>query len=329
MEIFARSFKKLPRTWLLSLAAVLALSIPAALAQDDYTPPPMFDVPDPLPPANANPPKDEPRQGIPIISKPVPEPKRSQPVIEKPAIKSSSAPAPLPSMKPGHSDLKKPQQQPAKKVKIDVPIPSKKPPVPQKVAQKIEKKIKREGVVKGPKTMPAVPAKDYETETLFKGEDGELEGAILKRHTEELVEPAKPEQPQIEVSEEDLAALNIFELQGGLARKIVIPFAQAQKELSDKAMASIRVKSAEILDANPDWRLQLMSYATPFDEGQSSDRRLSLNRALMVREALLAHDIEARKIDVRAMGNKAPDSPRDRIDLIFYAPDAEMDATTE
>lgn len=336
METFARLYKMPQRLWLLSIIALMATIAVPVMAQD-YTPPPMFDIPDPLPPANGQKPlpsaKTQPRKSSPAV----------QETVKRPAVAKKSGmqaeDIPVPEAKPARGEIvqpvKKTAQQTEKKEYMDVPVPSKKPSVPQKYTKAqpapepiTEQPKPRPGVVTGPKTMPAVPAQDFEAETLYQDEDGQIQGAILKRHAE-AQEPKEPEEaqepPQTEVYAQTLGQLNVFTSDDGQAQKVTIPLVQGQSELTTKMLMALQVKSREIFANNPTWRLQILSYATAFDQGQSSDRRMSLNRALSVRDALLQQDIEARKIDVRALGDKTKTEPKDRIDLIFYAPNTSPD----
>ncbi len=342
METFARLYKMHPRLWPLSIVLLFALAVPA-MAQEGYTPPPMFDIPEPLPPANGQktdplpPARTQPRKISPVVPdtavKPAPVKKSTQ----------KSVRAPVPEVKPQQEStqeaVKKEIQVTVKKENSDIPKPGRKPPVPQKYTKAkvtpapspaTEQPKASSGVVTGPKTMPAVPAQDFEAETVYHDDDGQLEGAILKRHTE-AIEHDEPEVEVVapEVDEQTLGMLSVYTSDDGQAQKVTIPLAQGQTEVTTKMLVAVQAKSHEILAENPSWRLQILSYATPFDQGQSSDRRMSLNRALSVRDALLQQEIEARKIDVRALGDKTKTEPKDRIDLIFYAPDTSPDTVAQ
>lgn len=193
------------------------------------------------------------------------------------------------------------------------PLPTKKPQAPAKKLS-TPKKPKPQGVVTGPKTMPAVPAKDYVAESTF--EDAPDTGqtpTILERHEESQ----KEESVEIPVSEG--TELQVFTLPGGGAKKIVIPYAQGNENTSNDVLAAIQAQSVAIFnELGNRSRLQIMAYATPFDAGISSDRRMSLSRALNIRDALLVVGIEAQRMDVRALGQQTDDPQKDRVDLIFY-----------
>jgi hypothetical protein len=77
------------------------------------------------------------------------------------------------------------------------------------------------------------------------------------------------------------------------------------KELAD------RMKTQESL------RLQVVAYAAGDDLSASAARRLSLSRALAVRTFLIDNGVRSTRIDVRALGDKVPDQPANRVDLSF------------
>ncbi len=78
-------------------------------------------------------------------------------------------------------------------------------------------------------------------------------------------------------------------------------------------LASLAAQLADM----PDMRLQLRAYAQSDDGGQSSARRMSLSRGLMVRSYLIDKGIKPVRLDVRAMGTESDSGPIDRVDLVF------------
>lgn len=306
-----------PKIWLPSLILSVVLVSPAGA--QEYTPPPMFGAPGPAPiqeqPQKAQPIK--PTQPSPVIEKP-------KPVAEK-TIKAKKAP--VPGRKPMRAEAKKqgePVVEAGEEDTVDAPIPSRKPEseIAKAVVQESEKE--RPGVVTGPKTMPAVPAGGFDAETLYHDDDGKIEGAILKRHAETLQEEEKPAPVSVAPENADLTLLDIFELDGGQAYKIVVPFDQGMETVSDALMTSVQAKTYQLMGRDEGWRVRILAYASPYDEGLSSDRRMALNRALLFREAMLNQGIEARRIDVHALGKNTRDPQKDRVDLIYYGPEAAL-----
>ncbi|SOD97672.1 Outer membrane protein OmpA [Caenispirillum bisanense] len=73
---------------------------------------------------------------------------------------------------------------------------------------------------------------------------------------------------------------------------------------------------AAALSADPGARVRLNAYAPGGPEEESSSRRLSLSRALAVRAKLVDAGVASTRIEVRALGNRVPDGPADRVDVI-------------
>lgn len=64
-------------------------------------------------------------------------------------------------------------------------------------------------------------------------------------------------------------------------------------------------------------RLEIRAYAAGTPDLAAHARRLSLDRALSVRAYLIDRGIASARIDVRALGNTAPDGPADRVDVFL------------
>lgn len=62
-------------------------------------------------------------------------------------------------------------------------------------------------------------------------------------------------------------------------------------------------------------RVQIQAYAGPKGDRSSDSRRLSLKRALIVRQLLIDGGIPSDRIDVHAMGGAADNGARDRVDV--------------
>lgn len=64
-------------------------------------------------------------------------------------------------------------------------------------------------------------------------------------------------------------------------------------------------------------RVQLVAYGGPRGDRTSDSRRLSLRRALIVRQLLIDDGVPSERIDVRAMGGVDDDGPADRVDVFL------------
>jgi outer membrane protein OmpA-like peptidoglycan-associated protein len=65
-------------------------------------------------------------------------------------------------------------------------------------------------------------------------------------------------------------------------------------------------------------RFQIIGYATGQDGASSSARKISLSRALALRQFFIEHDVDPVDIDVRALGAETDRTPIDRVDIVFY-----------
>ncbi|MDX2028401.1 MAG: OmpA family protein [Alphaproteobacteria bacterium] len=92
-------------------------------------------------------------------------------------------------------------------------------------------------------------------------------------------------------------------------------FTRGSDNIGNKAVPNLD-KLASVLNANGDVRVTLTAYA---DVGTSTSprdaRRLSLSRALAVRDFLTAKGISSARIDVRALGANVPSGDPDRVDV--------------
>jgi outer membrane protein OmpA-like peptidoglycan-associated protein len=114
------------------------------------------------------------------------------------------------------------------------------------------------------------------------------------------IEPAKPAKARVS--------------QG--TAKDTITFAPNASDPSTSAVAAVRALAnslnAALGDSNA--RVQLMAYAGMRGEKSSDTRRLSLKRALVIRQLLIDDGVPAERIDVFARGG-ADDDPLDRVDV--------------
>ena len=67
----------------------------------------------------------------------------------------------------------------------------------------------------------------------------------------------------------------------------------------------------------PNQHIQLISYASTSSKNASAARRLSLLRALKIRNKLIENGVAATKMSVRALGNRVKSGSPDRVDIIM------------
>jgi len=284
------------RILLFLIIIVFSLSSQTAYAQsapqvEGYKPPPMFGMPREEEKAY------KPKQALPSLA-PLPE-----------SDLSSTFKAPLPGRKPVDLTINL----------LETPTPPKRPNdiSMERVKTVRTKPPKSRGVVKGPKTMPAAPSEAVDIETTYADEN--KKGAVLERHLnqqEDQNQDNKKANPPTSQRKRQLA-----ELQNGNQR-LTLPFKSAQTELTTVQNVSLDYNVIGFISENPDWRIQIQSFATPQDTGISSDRRIALSRALAIRDYLLENKIEPEQIDIRALGAETDVTPVDRVDILLLKPGA-------
>lgn len=102
------------------------------------------------------------------------------------------------------------------------------------------------------------------------------------------------------------------------ARKDSISFAPNASDPSGSAVATVRSLASSLSGSLGDaGRIQLMAYAGAKGEKTSDTRRLSLKRALVIRQLLIDDGIPSERIDVFALGGADDDGPLDRVDVFL------------
>ena len=124
---------------------------------------------------------------------------------------------------------------------------------------------------------------------------------------------APPAAPPIEAN----AATKAAETEGGLR----LTFAPGEADLSPSSADEIKrlVASAS---AGGTATFNIVAYAAAKPDDPSAARRLSLSRALAVRNALMADGVVSSRIYVRALGSQVPEGPPDRVDLTLLGGNA-------
>lgn len=97
---------------------------------------------------------------------------------------------------------------------------------------------------------------------------------------------------------------------------LTLEFDAGSSVITPAAQGKLDTVAAQMREAG-DMRIQVRAYAGEGDDGQSSARRMSLSRALMVRAHLTDKGIKPSRIDVRALGAETDQLPKDRVDLVF------------
>ena len=100
-------------------------------------------------------------------------------------------------------------------------------------------------------------------------------------------------------------------------RKDSIIFAPNATDPSSTAVAAVRTLAGTLGAAIGDGssRVQLMAYAGQRGEKSSDTRRMSLKRALVIRQLLIDDGVPSERIDVFALGGADDDGALDRVDV--------------
>jgi outer membrane protein OmpA-like peptidoglycan-associated protein len=103
----------------------------------------------------------------------------------------------------------------------------------------------------------------------------------------------------------------------GLSKRSVILFAPQAADPAEAALGAIKFLAGDLNHAmnTASARVQLQAYGGNRGDKGSDARRLSLKRALAIRQALIDDGVSADRIDVRAMGGVDDKGPSDRVDV--------------
>ena len=103
----------------------------------------------------------------------------------------------------------------------------------------------------------------------------------------------------------------------GLKRETTIPFAVGARSLAPVNVNAIHGLATTLNTAlaSGNARIHLDAFGGPRGDKSSDSRRLSLKRALVVRELLIEDGVPSEKIDVRALGGADDGGAPDRVDV--------------
>ena len=113
-----------------------------------------------------------------------------------------------------------------------------------------------------------------------------------------------------------LAALTPDRMKNKNLKPISVLFETSKKELPDGSKKELD-KLASTMKNDTGLRLKLLAYASNQGGSKSNVRRMSLSRALAMREYLLKQGVQSTKIEVRALGDKNNGGNPDRVDAII------------
>jgi outer membrane protein OmpA-like peptidoglycan-associated protein len=102
----------------------------------------------------------------------------------------------------------------------------------------------------------------------------------------------------------------------GIEPPLAIPFDRDGARLPDNVKTTLS-QLADRLASDATLQIQILAYADGDEDNASKARRLSLSRALAVRSILIDQGVRSTRIEVRALGNKVPEGPPDRVDVLL------------
>jgi outer membrane protein OmpA-like peptidoglycan-associated protein len=107
----------------------------------------------------------------------------------------------------------------------------------------------------------------------------------------------------------------------GLSKRSVILFAPQAADPAESALGAIKFLAGDLNAAmtSASARVQIQAYGGTRGDKGSDARRLSLKRALAIRQVLIDDGVPAERIDVRAMGGVDDKGPADRVDIYVKA----------
>ena len=105
--------------------------------------------------------------------------------------------------------------------------------------------------------------------------------------------------------------------EAGLSIQASVPFAAGASSPASSDVNAVHALAASLKSALNGGanRVQLQAFGGPKGDKGSDSRRLSLKRALVIRELLIEDGVPSERIDVRAMGGADDNSGLDRVDV--------------
>lgn len=191
---------------------------------------------------------------------------------------------------------------------------------------------------KSPQSMPAVPPIKVEKNILPPMANSPLPSLPPTTDTTELITKPSPGlrmmdaalERQMESDEtkikEQLAETNIKTVKPGTETEKIeskstggkaLVFASNQISLSDKSKSQIKKQILPDLQKDTKSRIQIISFATADDKTENSARRISLSRALEVRDYLKSLKIDTERIDVKALPSTDNATPTNKVDIVL------------
>ena len=139
---------------------------------------------------------------------------------------------------------------------------------------------------------------------------------LKKSHKEKVTQPKKKISLAGKSREKTKKIRSASLFKSDNREKLAIVFQGEKVQLTNTEQKKLDKVAIKLLN-EPDQRLQLVAYATTASENASAARRLSLLRALEIRNLLIQKGVSATTMSVRALGDRVKSYPADRVDIIM------------
>ena len=193
--------------------------------------------------------------------------------------------------------------------KPEAPAPEAPPPKPKRVA-KAEPRVE-------PKAKPApAPTQQVATPNILNGPDYSNIFGNAAPQAPQPQRQASNAPPPVRTAPAGPTTGN-----ESLTKRSMILFAKDATDPASGALGSIKFLAGELNAAmtTPNARVELQAFGGNKGDKGSDARRLSLKRALAIRQVLIDDGVSPDRIDVRAMGGVDDTGPTDRVDVYTKA----------
>jgi outer membrane protein OmpA-like peptidoglycan-associated protein len=232
----------------------------------------------------------DPDKYLPLI-KTKPRPAYSRPASSR-EIKKEILPAPVPSQKPVIAKEEAPQEM---LEKIDI---TETPVVEPEVRPTPKRATALRNRVISAEPAPVTPVKVERMQDSGKS----LESQLVQPSAQDILDNLQGVEQQAEEPEEQLEYMDDTPL--AMQNQVMSLAYDHTATAMNEDMKKLLVRNILSIAAQPRARIEIESFASPSAEGSRSSRRLSLVRALEVRDFLIARNIDSAKISVKALGDR-------------------------
>jgi outer membrane protein OmpA-like peptidoglycan-associated protein len=298
--VLKKPFHKAPKAKVIAVAAKTAAAPqPQVVAVAPTVPPPPAEAKSDSKPVEVTPPVAE--QSLPAVNLPVIAPQETHPAAKGNAKLESNPQNKPATVVDGKSEPQAVPPPPSKPAAIQSPLPDKVAVSPAAVPA--DTVTTAPPATTAPLSSPTAPS----TEPVAPpAAITVLPTPSPKEQQVAHLPPSAPTPPSSPISTSN----------GSVEAPLTILFEKDGARLPDEVRTSL-TQLADRLSSDTTSQIQLLAYADGDEDNASKARRLSLSRALAVRSFLIDQGVRSTRIEVRALGNKVPEGPADRVDILL------------